>query len=443
MGQKDRLLELSVLSYHRLSPKQVAVKRFDTAGGSLGRSERADWYLPDPERVVSGVHASISCNKGLFSITDQSTNGLFVNRSVEALGQGNSHQLKHGDILCMGDYEIQVALIDALPDSTLVPPITAQKEPLNTVAQPAVTPKAAGAQPSQSYNVNEHTNSGFSVAELTGAAFGLTSAHNAVPSRDNRHEMTMDEHFLAPSALIPDDWEAPWQQKIPEQPIQETTSTVVNTELVHNAVKDKRKSTAPALAGDSAAYLQAFLAGLGVSQANIQSVESSQWWEQLGQALQQSLLGVMEVMRARSEVKSSFRVNQTTFQQRENNPLKFSASIDDAFHNLFNRPGSSFMPARQAIAEAFADISQHEAAIIAGASGAMAGMLVQLAPEKIEAADFGGSFVDKLNPAQRQARYWAHYKALHTDLSAELNKKNQQGVNDDFINAYEACLRSK
>jgi type VI secretion system FHA domain protein len=443
MGQKDRLLELSVLSYHRLSPKQVAVKRFDTGGGTLGRSERADWYLPDPERVVSGVHASISCNKGLFSITDQSTNGLFVNRSVEALGQGNSHQLKHGDVLCMGDYEIQVALIDALPDSTFVPPISAQKEPLNIVSHPAGAAKATSGHHSPSFNANEHTTSGFSVAELAGPAFGLAGAGSAVSSGDSRQQMTMDEHFLAPAALIPDDWEAPWQQKIPEQPIQETVSTTAHSDVVHSQVKEKRKSAAPAMAGDSAACLQAFLHGLGVSQANIQSVDSSQWWEQLGQALQQSLLGVMDVMRARSEVKSSFRVNQTTFQQRENNPLKFSASIDDAFHNLFNRPGSSFMPARQAIAEAFADISQHETAIIAGARGAMTGMLVQLAPQKIEAADYGGSFVDKLNPAQRQARYWAQYKALHTELSAELGKKNQQGVNDDFISAYEACLRSK
>ncbi|PKM20277.1 MAG: type VI secretion system-associated FHA domain protein TagH [Gammaproteobacteria bacterium HGW-Gammaproteobacteria-15] len=444
MGQKDRLLELSVLSYHRLSPKQVAVKRFDNAGGTLGRSERADWYLPDPERVVSGVHASISCNKGLFSITDQSTNGLFINRAVEALGQGNSHQLKHGDVLCMGDYEIQVALIDALPDSTLVSVATAQNTPADTISHPAVAVKTAPPHQAPVYHTSNNSSSGFSVAELAGPAFGLAGAHTATATREQSHEMTMDEHFLAPAALIPDDWEAPWQQKIPEQPIQDIADNTADTEIVNTSlVKDKRKSAAPAMAADSAACLQAFLNGLGVSQANIQSVDSSQWWEQLGQALQQSLLGVMEVMRARSEVKNSFRVNQTTFQQRENNPLKFSASIDDAFHNLFNRPGSSFMPARQAIAEAFADIKQHEAAIIAGASGAMAGMLVQLAPQKIEAADFGGSFVDKLNPAQRQARFWAQYKALHKELSAELGKKNQQGVNDDFISAYEACLRSK
>ena len=101
------------------------------------------------------------------------------------------------------------------------------------------------------------------------------------------------------------------------------------------------------------------------------------------------------------------------------------------------------MPAKQAIAEAFADISQHEAAIIAGAQGAMAGMLAQLAPEKLEASDIGGSFVDKLNPAQRQARCWARYKMLHQALLDEVQRKEHSGVNDDFIAAYEAYLHRK
>ncbi|MDX1392080.1 MAG: type VI secretion system-associated FHA domain protein TagH, partial [Rheinheimera sp.] len=141
--------------------------------------------------------------------------------------------------------------------------------------------------------------------------------------------------------------------------------------------------------------------------------------------------------------KSNFRVNQTTFQQRENNPLKFSANIDDAFHNLFTRGGSSFMPARQAIAEAFTDISKHESAIIAGANGAMLGLLSQLAPDNIAATDFSNSFVDKVNPAQRHARLWARYKALHSALAAELQNKDKPSVNDDFICAYEAYLRTK
>lgn len=418
MGQRDMLLELSVLSYHRLSPRQVAVKRFDMAGGSLGRSEQADWYLPDPERVVSGVHAVISCNNSVFSITDKSTNGLFINRAVEALGQGNSHVLQHGDVLCLGDYEIQVALIDALPAE---------------IAR-SVAPHSADATAGSDHNTLQ-SNSGLRISDVATDIFSGSQAlnpraENALAKPQAKQELAMDDHFLAPSALIPDGWESDWQPA-------ETLPAVAAPAVVSNTTTQQQ--------GPASQHqcLQAFLTGLGVSEANQHAIDSPQWWEQLGQALQQSLQGVIAVMRERSNVKNSFRVNQTTFQQRENNPLKFSANIDDAFHNLFNRPGASFMPARQAIAEAFADISQHEAAIIAGAAGAMSGLLAELAPSKLEASDYGGGFVDKVNPAQRQARLWNRYKALHRELAADLNNKDKQGVNDDFISAYEAYLKQK
>jgi len=429
VGQRDMLLELSVVSYHRLSPRQVAVKRFDAAGGTLGRSEQADWFLPDPERVVSGVHALIIHINGKFSVEDKSTNGLFVNRSVDALGQGNRHVLQHGDVLCMGDYEIQVALVDS--DSKVN----------NTahVNADVTTPSA----------VRQSSLSGIPIADVAVSTFSTNSinASNSVTSpksansaegnhaQNRQREMTLDDHFSAPTALIPDDWGSDWlnteSEGLPEIPQAKPVATRVNTIEPRQNIND-----APAC-------LLAFLRGLGVSEANQQLMNSVQWWEQLGQAFQQSLHGVIEVMRERSNVKSTFRVNQTTFQQRENNPLKFSANIDDAFHNLFNRPGSSFMPAKQAIAEAFADISRHESAIVAGAGGAMEGLLQQLAPQNIEATDFGGSFVDRVNPAQRQARFWQRYKALHIDLAAELKNKDKQGVNDDFIRAYEAFLRQK
>ncbi|MDP2713484.1 type VI secretion system-associated FHA domain protein TagH [Rheinheimera sp.] len=430
------LLELSVLSYHRLSPRQVAVKRFDSSGGTLGRSEQADWYLPDPERVVSSEHAVISHQNGAFTITDKSTNGLFVNRAVDALGQGNSYTLKHGDLLCMGDYEIQVALIDELQTvadlqskPATIQPATIQPARVQAVQNDALSQRNAVAP----------AGNGMLVSDVSGSSFGRSTADTALPEHRAGAELVMDDHFLAPAALIPDDWASAWQTN-DNSVAAAVTPAALQTGIKQPAVDKPLKQTS---ATDGHAHLQAFLKGLGVSEANLQAADSAAWWEQLGQALQQSLQGVITVMHARSEVKNSFRVNQTTFQQRENNPLKFSANIDDAFHNLFNRQGSSFMPPRQAIAEAFADISRHESAIIAGAGGAMIGLLSQLAPQRIEAGDFGGSFVDKLNPAQRQARLWARYKALHAELATELNNKDKQGVNDDFISAYEAFLRKK
>ncbi len=417
------LLELSVLSYHRLSPRQVAVKRFDSAGGTLGRSEQADWCLPDPERVVSGVHAVISFSNGSYSISDKSTNGLFVNRAVEALGAGNSHTFSDGDIICLGDYEIQVALIDADPMNISV------ANSHNILAK-AANRVAAEAGP------------GLLIDELM--APSLNSRHTSTATSNRAQNISMqpgnpielDQHFLAPAAIIPDDWHNSWQSDVPAADVTTTTQRSQKKQLA------PRDETLTASGADDSC-MQAFLRGLAVADVSPQTLASAIWWEQLGLAFAQSLQGVLSVMRERSQVKNRFRVNQTTFQQRENNPLKFSANIEDAFYNLFNRPGSSFMPAKQAIAEAFADISQHEAAIIAGAQGAMAGMLAQLAPEKLEATDVGGGFVDKLNPAQRQARFWARYKMLHEELQEEVQRKDHSGVNDDFIAAYEAYLRRK
>ena len=247
MGQRDMLLELSVLSYHRLSPRQVAVKRFDAAGGSLGRSEQADWYLPDPERVVSGVHALISYINDAFTITDKSTNGLFVNRAVEALGAGNQHVLKHGDVLSMGDYEIQVALIDAMP-----PEHTTSNEHQRPVTSFEATP------PNSSEGVTEHA-AGLSIADVAADIF--SGADNVVSTSRNKHsepQLTLDDHFLAPSALIPDDWASEWQAT-DKTPVREASTSSVASK----AVGEKITGSEPAQQ-----CLQAFLKGLGVQESD-------------------------------------------------------------------------------------------------------------------------------------------------------------------------------
>ena len=407
------LLELSVQSYHRLSPKQEAVKRFDSTGGTLGRSPDADWSLPDPERVVSSIHASIEFVGNSYKITDKSTNGLFVNRSVDALGEGNSHNLCDGDVLCLGDYEIKVALI--APNNTL---LNKSSEIMSVKASPV------------------HAPDGFAVSDLLAPQLGRTAPQlvkTVSKSAQVIPDLVLDDHFLPPQSLIPDDWNNNWQEQ--SQGVNAPVREAAQASLSSSTVKDGNLP--------DNACLQAFLKGVGVTEVNESFLGSVNWWEQLGQAFGQSLAGVLAVMRERSQVKRRFRVNQTTFEQKENNPLKFSASVDDAFYNLFNRQGASFMPARQAIAEAFSDISQHEAAIIAGAHGAMVGMLHNLSPEKLEVQERTVGFVDKLNPAKQQARCWSRYKQAHQDAINEIQRQQKSGLNDDFIAAYEAYLRQR
>jgi type VI secretion system protein len=56
------------------------------------------------------------------------------------------------------------------------------------------------------------------------------------------------------------------------------------------------------------------------------------------------------VAQARSDVKSRMRLNQTTIQPGENNPLKFSPSVDDAVLKLLDPHSSRYLGPIDAIA---------------------------------------------------------------------------------------------
>ena len=430
------LLELSVLSYHRLSPRQVALKRFDGKGGTLGRAEHADWHLPDPERVVSSIHGQISYQRDGFWITDHSTNGLFVNRAVTPVGKGQQHLLTDGDLLCLGDYEINVAIITAPTHAMSGAANRPESLPESTPGQ-GLKVSDFGAVHMQSKSTLPGTVAMSAAPVPLGAEdldYQQTDGYSQSDALENSDMLT--ESFSPPQSLIPDDWQPHWQHDtLPEEPLNLTSNEV--DPLLSTTPNTQDSGAAQANAGHC---LQAFLTAHKVPMPPAQQLQNPAWWGQLGDALQASLQGIIDVMRSRSELKNTLRVNQTTFQQRENNPLKFSANVSEAFHNLFNHNASSFMAPRQAVSAAFSDMSQHEAAIIAGAAGSMQGLLAQLTPQQIEQRDFGASFIDKVNPGQRYNRYWNLFQALHQELLSEVSRTAKGGVNDDFIRAYEEYL---
>ncbi|RZR18110.1 FHA domain-containing protein, partial [Vibrio vulnificus] len=71
----------------------------------FGRSESCDWVLPDPERIISGVHGEITKFGNDYLLRDLSTNGIFVNKSVSPVGNGVEVALSDKDIINFGEYE--------------------------------------------------------------------------------------------------------------------------------------------------------------------------------------------------------------------------------------------------------------------------------------------------------------------------------------------------
>ena len=103
-------LHLEIISEHRDIVGDDAVREFGEEGGTIGRSLQNDWILPDPDRYISGRHATIDYKGGVYYLADTSSNGVYVNGEREPVGKGNPRRLFNGDKLRMGDFEIAVTL---------------------------------------------------------------------------------------------------------------------------------------------------------------------------------------------------------------------------------------------------------------------------------------------------------------------------------------------
>src|SRR6478609_6788099 len=95
-------------------PDSVAPETRNITGGefSVGRGPGVDWVLPDPERVLSKRHFAVAFRGGAWQLADTSVNGTFVNRESAPLGAGDVRDLRDGDRLRVGAYEIEVRLVE-------------------------------------------------------------------------------------------------------------------------------------------------------------------------------------------------------------------------------------------------------------------------------------------------------------------------------------------
>jgi type VI secretion system FHA domain protein len=93
-------------------PDTVAPETRSTGGGefSLGRAPDNSWVLSDPERHLSKRHCMLAFRNGGWQIADLSTNGTFLNRDTAPIGQGSVRDLRDGDRIRLGAYEIELRI---------------------------------------------------------------------------------------------------------------------------------------------------------------------------------------------------------------------------------------------------------------------------------------------------------------------------------------------
>lgn len=184
-----------------------------------------------------------------------------------------------------------------------------------------------------------------------------------------------------------------------------------------------------ARSGGGAGDLGAVLEGAGLDPA----LAGPELGRQLGQILRVVVAGVMAVMESRIEVKDEFGMKRTRFMPAENNPLKFSANVDDALHNLLVKRNPAYLGPVAAFEDAFADLTQHQVAMLAGIRRAFEFLLAEFDPDRLQ-QEFDRQGGKGLVPGK--LRYWDQYRERLHALVKDPDACFSRLFGDEFARAY-------
>lgn len=438
------LLSLLVTSSQSRSLGAASRKTFNEEGGTIGRGKDKDWVLPDPNHHVSKSHASICFQQGAYYIVDTSTNGVFINDNSEPLGKNNRVKLNKGDCIYIGDYEIAVSLeaeeamekadeqeveeeklIDEGADDRLKdhsPALDEFFEP-PAVSQEKIIP--------DNWNITNFPSGDEKVASKKTEGGERSASDSGEP---------MDH--------IPDDWELTGFSlgKSKKEPPSSERDKKSETEKKSPATPgtpegEKLSSQQEQVRTPQTDDLNLLLRSIGLDSADIPPEIAKELPEIIGLAFREFVQGTMEVLMARSDLKSAFRVEQTMIKPAENNPLKFSCNVDAALENMLLKKSAGFLQTQEAVQESFQDIKVHQLAMMAGMQGALKGVLERFDPEVLEkrfALDQKGS---KLLSVYKKSQFWEQYKELYKEIVGEAMDNFQRLLGEKFARSYEEQMK--
>lgn len=408
-------LVIEVVSSEKHLMGSNAQHRFLPAGGVIGRSSQSDWVIPDQTRHMSGRHAVISYEAGHFCITDISTNGVYLNGG-DVLAKNQPIPLSHGDQLLMGQiqFRVSVAQNDAAYDATSasqgafkLSPQGSDQNPMKKLDQWAAQKTPQPQQPSSPMPDNvESQHEPFIPPAMIPTPGSAKAPSNSGQLPENWWEESAapDQDDNVDASLLPG------KSSIPPLPDWDEDNA-----MAHTVVAPTPSAHSPA---SSALAFKAFAEGLGVSVPDIEQAGGDAFLRRAGLLLRLCLRGMVSASQARASLKNEFRLDMTLVNVDGNNPIKFSATGDQAIKHLLSGDHGSFLPMDRAIEECFADVQEHQLAVMAGMQHAFAELMKTLSPPALEKR-FDRSQGKGLSLGSKNARYWEAYRELHQDLMAE------------------------
>ena len=456
----------------------VSRQTFHGEGGSIGRESDNSWVLPHSK--VSGRHALISCRNAVYYIEDRSRNGTYLNSSKNRLERGRPYALKSGDRILIDPYEIMVSVgqddhddaernYGGLSDYPSSDDRFAASNPFD--ADDPFSPRPI---PSSGLNTPPEENAGqpLDPLQLLDLVPKRAPARNAPSAKDLERGSAMDGHYQPPAVVPAPAPASPAKANVipqgydplaPDEPSSGSLPSPVEVPFYEPPISHAPEPPAAAplpvaparmpppsperlppvpertpVASSADPLISAefadVLAGAGLDADSV----TSEVARDFGRILRVVVSGVMDILRSRQQIKDEFRMRMTRVKPAENNPLKFSANVDDALHNLLVKRNPAYLPPVEAFEDALADLRHHQIAMLAGMRVAFESMLAEFDPDRLQ-QEFDRQLSKGLVPAK--IRYWDLFREKRQDIVKDPEASFRRLFGDEFARAYEEQLK--
>ena len=413
-------LILDLMNAEGQSSAQKSSVTFRNAGGTIGRADSATWMLTDRSRHISGVHAEISYEEGVYYLTDRSTNGIYDVAKNARLQKNEDYPIAHGDRFRMGSFVFKARVLqDAdhfehqimgepssvsalIPDDEFL-----DTDPLAMLNAPEI--------PSEDFELGE-----FSVRRDDN--FALNESFD-----------DLDEPFLSPTLAS-----VPLAQE--EQAV--LTALDISNPLPLRPVPLKPEKAGSPVAGSPASahapdsaqrVLQVLGSSMDFDFGKLTQDELDSVLQNLGVLTKHAVQGLQQVLRTRADIKNKLRLGSTMVQESGNNPLKLSGNYTQTLNcMLLGQIG--YLSGPQAVRQALKDIQAHQVSSFAASRTILDSVFEQFSPTQLvyrfETAGKPGKWGSK------DAYYWQQYQLHHQKMSGDQEWRQSQFIKD-YARVYE------
>lgn len=438
-------IKLRVVSEHYRELGENRSRVFGVNGGTVGRAPDNDWVLPDPKRVVSGRHFVVQYHGGKYWLIDISTNGVFINDAEDPVSVRGRCELRDGDRLRVGDYDIVVSIdsrIDFLPASSDEHSAAKHIDAdigHNLDLDALLTPRDADTSGSlplhNAFGVRIDSEARAALLEALqrsaetygdAAVAGPDAAHlrtDSVVPLDFAPTATqpVTPHALAQSTAQPAP-RAPADSPPPEWSLR--TRHITRDELADAMARRQSRAEARERVvpfyqqantwADLKSAVQAFCRGAGIDPSTLSPEAQAMLPLVAGQVLREAVVGLNDIARARMSGPAGAKVAGVPPPPGgSSNPLRSAASIEQALQRLFESHNRLYAGPVDAMRDVLQETKEHEAALAAGMRAGLAAVLEQLSPTNI-ADQFEQGRARTLAPGQDpRPKYWEHYAELY------------------------------